>query len=142
MAGNKKSAIFQQKISENNNIIKQNIWRKLHAIDGVFRNKTVLFIDDSIVRGNTSKHIVKLAHQCGVKNIIFGSASPPVVNANKYGIHIPSSEGLIAHKRTNDEIADSIGVSHVIYNDLNKIIDILKLMNPNITDFEKSMFQY
>ena len=129
-------------IMENNNIIKQNIWRKLHAIDGVFRNKTVLFIDDSIVRGNTSKHIVKLAHQCGVKNIIFGSASPPVVNANKYGIHIPSSEGLIAHKRTNDEIADSIGVSHVIYNDLNKIIDILKLMNPNITDFEKSMFQY
>lgn len=129
-------------IMENDDIIQENIWRKLHAIDAVFRNKTVLIIDDSVVRGNTSKHIVKLAHQCGVKNIIFGSASPPVVNANKYGIHVPSSEGLVAYKKTNDEIADSIGVSEIIYNDLTKIINILKLLNPNISDFEKSMFQY
>ncbi len=127
-------------IMENETIIQKNIKKKLHAVKYVFDNKNILIIDDSIVRGNTSKHIVKLAKEYGACNLYFASAAPPVVNSNKYGIFIETPNELIAYNKTNEEIAKEIGVSKVIYNDLNDIIEKLKLINPLINDFEKSMF--
>ena len=125
---------------ENETIIQKNIKKKLHAVKYVFDNKNILIIDDSIVRGNTSKHIVKLAKEYGACNLYFASAAPPVVNTNKYGIFIETTNELIAYNKTNEEIAKEIGVSKVIFNDLNDIIEKLKLINPLIDDFEKSMF--
>lgn len=127
-------------IMENHEIIRQNVRQKLHIVDSVFRDKNVIIIDDSIVRGNTSKHIVNLANNCNVKSIIFSSGSPRIINTNNFGIYIPTKEELIAHNKTNDEIAKDINVKKVIYNDLFDLIECLYDMNNKIVDCEKSMF--
>jgi amidophosphoribosyltransferase len=84
---------------------KRSLKMKLNTIDQEFRDKTVLIIDDSIVRGNTSIQIVELVRKAGAKCILFASIAPPVLNPNVYGIAIPSAEELIAsHNKTHDEI--------------------------------------
>jgi amidophosphoribosyltransferase len=95
---------------------------KLNIISSIFKNKNVLIVDDSIVRGTTSKQIVQLAKQAGSKRIYFASASPAVLYPNIYGIHIPTSEELIAYKRSPLEIAEYIGADRVIYNSLEDVI--------------------
>ena len=95
---------------------------KLNTIPLIFKNKNVLIIDDSIVRGTTSKQIVQLAKQAGANKIFFASASPPVLYPNIYGIHIPTSEELVAYQRTPTEVAQYIGADYVIYNDLADVI--------------------
>jgi amidophosphoribosyltransferase len=95
---------------------------KLNVISSIFKNKNVLIVDDSIVRGTTSKQIVQLAKQAGSKRVYFASASPPVLYPNIYGIHIPTSEELVAYKRTPSEIAEYIGADRVIYNSLEDVI--------------------
>jgi amidophosphoribosyltransferase len=95
---------------------------KLNVISSIFKNKNVLIVDDSIVRGTTSKQIVQLAKQAGSKRVYFASASPAVLYPNIYGIHIPTSEELIAYKRTPSEIAEYIGADRVIYNSLEGVI--------------------
>ena len=127
-------------IMENHEIIRQSVRKKLHIVECVFRNKNVIIIDDSIVRGNTSKHIIKLANQCGVKSIVFCSAAPPIYYPNNYGIYIPTCGELIASNKTNDEIAKELQVKKVIYNDLFEIVECLQDMNNKIVDCEKSMF--
>ena len=108
---------------------------KLNTIPSIFKNKNVLIVDDSIVRGTTSKQIVQLAKQAGSKRIYFASASPPVLYPNVYGIHIPTSKELVAYQRTSSEIAEYIGADQVIYNSLEDVIKVCIL-----PEFETSCF--
>ena len=97
-------------------------------------------IDDSIVRGNTSKEIIKMARDAGAKKVFFASASPPIRYPNVYGIDMPSSEELIAHNRTVDEIKTLIGADWLVYQDLDDLIRCSSEGNPSIASFECSVF--
>ena len=121
-------------------IINKSIKRKLNAVKPVLQGKNILIVDDSIVRGNTSSHIVYLAKKAGAKNIYMASGAPPVLYPNKYGIFIESQKELIAVNRSYKDIADVIGCNEVIYNDLDEITNCLKKINPEIVGFETSMF--
>ena len=125
---------------KNKNIIQKNIKRKLSAIKNSFENKNVLIVDDSIVRGNTSKHLIQMIKNYGCKKIYFASCSPMIKNTNKYGIYIPTKEELISFQRNEDEIKRELGIDYLIYNDLEKIIQELRNLNKNIDGFEISMF--
>ena len=127
-------------IMENHEIIRQSVRQKLHVVETVFREKSVIIIDDSIVRGNTSKHIIELVNKCKAKSIVFCSGAPPIMYPNNYGIYIPTSNELIAYNRTMNEIAKELNIRNVIYNDLSELIKCLQYMNKNIVDCEKSMF--
>ena len=102
--------------------------------------KNVLIVDDSIVRGNTSSHIVNIVKNVGAKKIYIASGAPPILYPNKYGIFIETRNELIAVDRSDKDIADVIGCNGVIYNDLEEIINCLKKYNPTINGFEVSMF--
>ncbi len=120
---------------------KQNIKMKLNTIDQKFLNKNILIVDDSIVRGNTSYEIIKMAREAGSKKIYFASIAPPICFPNFYGISIPTSEELIAYKNNKEEIANKIGADLVIYNDLREVVKVCsKLSNNNIENFETSCF--
>tara|TARA_A100001015_G_C15031908_1_gene733797 strand:+ start:477 stop:1850 length:1374 start_codon:yes stop_codon:yes gene_type:complete len=127
-------------IMKNKNIIQQNIRRKLSGIRNSFENKNVLIVDDSIVRGNTSKHLIKMIKKYGCKKVYFASCAPIITNTNNYGIYIPTKEELISFQRTQEEIRKELEVDYLIYNDLDKIIDNLKNVNKDIDHFEISMF--
>ena len=96
-------------------IRKKSVKQKLNTISSVFKNKNVLLIDDSIVRGNTSKQIVQMARDAGAKKVVFASASPPITNPNVYGIDMPYVEELIAYNRSVDEIAQILGITSLRY---------------------------
>ena len=127
-------------IMKNKNIIQQNIKRKLSGIKNSFKNKNVLIVDDSIVRGNTSKHLIRMIKKYGCKKIYFASCSPIIKNTNNYGIYIPTREELISFNRTEEEIKKELEVDYLIYNNLEPIIDGLKQLNKDIDNFEISMF--
>lgn len=114
---------------------------KLNTIKSEFKDKVVLLIDDSIVRGTTSVEIIQMARDAGAKKVYFASAAPPVRYCNVYGIDIPSRYELVAHDRTEEEIGKVIGADRVIYNDLEDIIDAVRDLNPSyLKDFEASCF--
>lgn len=127
-------------IMKNKNIIQQNIKRKLSGIENSFKDKNVLIVDDSIVRGNTCKHVISMVKNYGCKKIYFASCSPVIKNTNKYGIYIPTQEELISYQRNEEEIRKELQVDYLIYNDLDKIIACLKELNNEIKNFEISMF--
>tara|TARA_A100001015_G_scaffold199467_1_gene222693 strand:+ start:5812 stop:7182 length:1371 start_codon:yes stop_codon:yes gene_type:complete len=127
-------------IMKNKKIIQQNIKRKLSGIENVFKNKNILIIDDSIVRGNTSKHIIECVKQYNCKKLYFASCSPIIKEANHFGIFIPKKEELISYNRNESEIQEELGVDVLIYNDLDRIVNSLKLISPSIESFEVSMF--
>ena len=104
------------------------------------KDKNVLIVDDSIVRGNTIKHVINMVKFDGCKKIYFASCSPIIKNTNNYGIYIPTQEELISYQRNEEEIRKELQVDYLIYNSLDKIIANLKQMNNNIKDFEISMF--
>ena len=128
-------------IMRNSKIIQKNIKRKLSGIKNVFHDKNVLIVDDSIVRGNTSKHIIKLARTFGAKTVYFASCAPIVKQTNNYGIYIPTQEELVSFGCTEEEIKSKLEVDFLIYNSLPKITEALKQMNTNINGFETSMFK-
>lgn len=120
---------------------KKSLKLKLNTIKSIFKNKNILIVDDSIVRGNTSLQIIQLARNAGAKKIYFSSAAPPVKYTNIYGINIPTTTELIAYNKTNKEIATSLGADMVFYNSLKDVID--SCMNNNIhspKQFETSCF--
>ena len=118
----------------------KNISLKLNTISSEFIGKNVLIVDDSIVRGNTSKQLIQLARDAGAKKIYFASLAPPVKYSNKYGIAIPTRKELVAYKKNDDEIAEILGADGVIYNDLEDVIKMCKELNPTISRFETSCF--
>jgi amidophosphoribosyltransferase len=119
---------------------KQSVRRKLNAIDIEFKGKNVLLVDDSIVRGTTSQQIIQMARDAGANKVYIASAAPPVRYPNVYGIDMPAVEELIAHDRTESEIADKIGADWLIYQDLDDLIDAVQKGNRAITEFDCSCF--
>ncbi|MCC6716213.1 MAG: amidophosphoribosyltransferase, partial [Gammaproteobacteria bacterium] len=119
---------------------KKSVRQKLNAIDLEFRDKNVLLVDDSIVRGTTSGQIVQMAREAGARKVYFASAAPPVCYPNVYGIDIATSEELIAKGRTTEEICRLIGADWLIYQDLEDLIDACRRGNPRIAQFDTSCF--
>ncbi len=114
--------------------------RKLNVNRAEFKDKNVLLVDDSIVRGTTSQQIVELAREAGANKVYFASASPEVRFPNVYGIDIPSVNELIAHRRKVDEICKLIGADYLIFQDLTDLIDAVREENIDINNFECSVF--
>jgi amidophosphoribosyltransferase len=119
---------------------KKSVRQKLNAIDLEFRGKNVLLVDDSIVRGTTSKQIIQMAREAGANKVYFASAAPPVRYPNVYGIDMPSVTELVAAGRTDAEIAREIGADALIYQDLDDLIEAAHEGNPAITEFDASCF--
>ena len=119
---------------------KKSVRQKLNAMAIEFRGKNVLLVDDSIVRGTTSKEIVQMARDCGAKKVYFASAAPPVRFPNVYGIDMPSRSELIAADRDVKQIAAAIGADEVFYQDLSDLIEDVRACNPHIRQFDASCF--
>ena len=119
---------------------KKSVKQKLNTIDLEFKNKNVLLIDDSIVRGNTSRQIIQMARDAGAKKVYFASASPPIKHPNVYGIDMPYVNELVAYNRTIDEIKDEIGADRLIYQSLDDLISSVKKYNKEIEHFDCSCF--
>ncbi len=119
---------------------KKSVRQKLNPMPSEFKGKSVLLVDDSIVRGTTSGEIVAMAREAGARKVHFASAAPPVRFANVYGIDMPSQRELIATGLTNSEIANAIGADSLIYQDLDALIDCVRRVNPKVTRFEASCF--
>jgi amidophosphoribosyltransferase len=122
------------------NIRKKSVRQKLNAIDLEFRNKNVLLVDDSIVRGNTSMEIIQMAKEAGARKVYFASAAPPVRYPNVYGIDMPTVDELIAHGKTEKQVAHAIGADWLIYQDLEDLIEAARAGNPKIQHFDNSCF--
>lgn len=119
---------------------RKSVRQKLNAIAQEFRGKKVLLVDDSIVRGTTSREIINMARDAGATKVYFASASPPVRFANVYGIDMPSRSELIAAFRSDEEICREIGADALIYQDLDSLRAAVRAVNPAITQFETSCF--
>jgi amidophosphoribosyltransferase len=119
---------------------KKSVRQKLNAIDVEFKGKNVLLVDDSIVRGTTSKQIIQMARDGGAKKVYFASAAPPVRFPNVYGIDMPSVNELIGNGRSEAEIAAAIGADELIYQDLADLIESAREGNPKIQRFDASCF--
>jgi amidophosphoribosyltransferase len=119
---------------------KRSVRQKLNAIGMEFKGKNVLLVDDSIVRGTTSREIVQMARDAGASKVFFASASPPVRFPNVYGIDMPSARELIATGRNDEQIAQEIGADCLIYQDLDALIHDVQSVNPRVQNFETSCF--
>ncbi|WP_286239057.1 amidophosphoribosyltransferase [Neptuniibacter halophilus] len=119
---------------------KKSVRRKLNPIGMEFKDKVVMLVDDSIVRGTTSSQIVQMARDVGAKKVYFASAAPAVKYPNVYGIDMPSSEELIAHGRTDEEVGKEIGCDWMIYQDLQDLKDAVSEGNSNIQAFDTCVF--
>lgn len=119
---------------------KKSVRQKLNAIGVEFKGRNVLLVDDSIVRGNTSKEIVQMARDAGARKVYMASAAPPVRFPNVYGIDMPTSEELIAHNRSIEEIRAFIGADALIYQDVNAMKRVVGALNPALNGFEASCF--
>jgi amidophosphoribosyltransferase len=118
----------------------KSVRHKLNAIDLEFRGKNVLLVDDSIVRGTTSKQIIRIAREAGARRVYFASAAPPVRFPNVYGIDMPAVTELIASGRTVPEIEKIIGADKLIYLDLHGLIRSVRHDNSDIREFDTSCF--
>jgi len=114
--------------------------RKLNTIKAEFKDKNVLLVDDSIVRGTTSEQIVSMARAAGAKKIYFASAAPEIRYPNVYGIDMPTKQELIAYGRNVDEIAKLIGVDKLVFQDLEALTESVRQENPAIQGFDCSVF--
>jgi amidophosphoribosyltransferase len=119
---------------------RKSVRQKLNAMPLEFRDKNVLIVDDSIVRGTTSREIVQMARESGARKVFFASAAPPVRFPNVYGIDMPTREELIATRRSEEEIAAEIMADAVIYQDLDALKAAILQVNPALGDFEASCF--
>jgi amidophosphoribosyltransferase len=119
---------------------RKSVRQKLNAIAQEFRGKNVLLVDDSIVRGTTSKEIILMAREAGAKKVYFASASPPVRFPNVYGIDMPTRSELIAAFRNDEEIRREIGADALVYQDLDALKAAVRVINPAITHFDSSCF--
>ena len=118
----------------------KSVRRKLNPVSYEFKDKNILLIDDSIVRGTTSKQIVEMVKKVGAKKVYFASAAPPVRFQNVYGIDMAATSELIAHQRNEKQIADFIGADWLVYQDLSDLILAAQEGNSEIENFETSIF--
>ena len=118
----------------------RSVRQKLNAIAQEFRGRNVLLVDDSIVRGTTSKEIVQMAREAGARKVYMASAAPPVRYPNVYGIDMPTKEELIAHNRSAEEIRRFIGADALIYQDVDAMKRVVRALNPKLDGFEASCF--
>ncbi|WP_427870616.1 amidophosphoribosyltransferase [Leucobacter luti] len=119
---------------------KRSVRQKLNAMSVEFKGKNVLIVDDSIVRGTTSREIVEMARAAGAKSVIFASAAPPVVSPHVYGINMPSRNELIAHGRTAAEIAADLGADHLVYQTVEGMNRAILAGQTEVTELEESCF--
>jgi amidophosphoribosyltransferase len=119
---------------------KKSVRQKLNAIGLEFKGRNVLLVDDSIVRGTTSKEIVQMAREAGARKVYLASAAPPVRFPNVYGIDMPTAEELIAHNRSIEEIREYIGADALIYQDVDAMKRVVAALRPGLAGFEASCF--
>lgn len=119
---------------------RKSVRQKLNAIGMDFKDRNVLLVDDSIVRGTTSEQIIQMARDAGARKVYFASAAPPVRYPNVYGIDMPAAHELIAHGRTEAEIEKALGCDWLIYQDLEDLIAAVRRGNPEINEFDTSCF--
>jgi amidophosphoribosyltransferase len=115
---------------------KKSVRQKLNAIGLEFKGRNVLLVDDSIVRGTTSKEIVQMAREAGARKVYLASAAPPVRFPNVYGIDMPTKEELIAHNRSIEEIREYIGADALIYQDVDAMKRVVAALRPGLAGFE------
>jgi len=118
----------------------KSVRRKLNPVELEFRRKNVLLVDDSIVRGTTSKQIIQMARDAGAKKVYFASAAPPVRYPNVYGIDMPATAELVAHGRSEDEIQQLLGADWLVYLDLGDLVAAVAEGNEALTHFDTSCF--
>ncbi len=119
---------------------KRSVRQKLNAIASEFRGRNVLLVDDSIVRGTTSREIVQMARDAGAKKVYLASAAPPVRFPNVYGIDMPTKDELVAHGRSVEEIRRLIGCDALIYQDVEAMKRAVGRLNPRLDGFDASCF--
>ncbi|TVP81473.1 amidophosphoribosyltransferase [Thioalkalivibrio sp.] len=119
---------------------RKSVRQKLNAIGLEFRDKNVMLVDDSIVRGTTSREIVLMAREAGARKVYFASAAPPVRFPNVYGIDMPAASELIAHDRDEDAVCAAIGADRLIYQDLDDLVAAVQRGNRSIEKFDCSVF--
>jgi amidophosphoribosyltransferase len=119
---------------------RKSVRQKLNAIDLEFRGKNVLLVDDSIVRGTTSRQIVEMAREAGARRVYLASAAPPVRYPNVYGIDMPAAKEFVAHGRTEEEIGRFIGADRLFYQELEDLVSCAAEGNPAIRRFDCSVF--
>lgn len=121
-------------------IRRKSVRQKLNAIGAEFKGKNVLLVDDSIVRGTTSREIVQMARDSGANKVIFASAAPPVQFPNVYGIDMPTRSELIAHGRSEEEVCREITADALVYQDVEALKRSISDINPALKSFEASCF--
>ncbi len=122
-------------IMPNQNLRKKSVRYKLNPIPLEFKGKKVLLVDDSIVRGNTSRQIVEMAREAGAKKVLFASAAPPLINPDVYGIDMPTRSEFIANRLTHDEICKAIGADKLYYQTVEDLLSAARAGNPKIRHF-------
>jgi amidophosphoribosyltransferase len=118
----------------------RSVRQKLNAIVQEFKGRNVLLVDDSIVRGTTSKEIVQMAREAGARKVYMASAAPPVRYPNVYGIDMPTSSELVAHGRTVEQLEKMLGADRLIFQDLADLEEAVRVGNPKLERFENSVF--
>jgi amidophosphoribosyltransferase len=119
---------------------KKSVRQKLNVIELEFRDKNVLLVDDSIVRGTTTQQIIQMARDAGAKKVYIASAAPPLRYQNVYGIDMPAREEFVAHNRSDEEVAQIIGADWLIYQNIEDLKRSAHEGNPAVEDFECSAF--
>ncbi len=119
---------------------KKSVRQKLNVIASEFKGRNVLLVDDSIVRGTTSREIVQMARDAGARKVYLASAAPPVRYPNVYGIDMPTSDELVAHNRTVEQVREVIGCDALIYQDVEGMKRAIGALNPALDGFDASCF--
>ncbi len=119
---------------------KKSVRQKLNVIASEFKGRNVLLVDDSIVRGTTSKEIVQMARDAGARKVYLASAAPPVRFPNVYGIDMPTADELVAHDRSVEQIRQIIGCDALIYQDVDGMKKAIGALNTRLAGFEASCF--
>ena len=119
---------------------KKSVRQKLNVIASEFKGRNVLLVDDSIVRGTTSREIVQMARDAGARKVYMASAAPPVRYPNVYGIDMPTPQELVAHGRSVEEIRALIGCDALIYQDVDAMKQAVGSLNPSLAGFDASCF--
>ncbi len=119
---------------------RKSVRQKLNPIELEFKGKNVLLVDDSIVRGTTIQQIIQLARDAGARRVYIASAAPAIRYPNVYGIDMPTPDEFIAHNRNEDEVAKLIGADWLIYQQIEDLVESAQQGNPDITNFDCSVF--